>query len=194
MRLLECLRLRVKDIEFGMNRILVRDAKGHKDRFVPLPAAVRPQLVSWLARVKQLHEEDRRNGGGGVYMPYALSASTPAPPTSGAGNGFSRPGIVRPTRARTPSGAITSTSASSSALCRSVRGRYQAARQLPAIAPPLVRDAPDRGRRHPNDPGAPRPQMPTTMMAAPTVLKPGGCGVRSPVDALGFGRAEAPSV
>lgn len=49
MRLLECLRLRVKDIEFGMGRILVRDAKGQKDRFVPLPSSVRPQLVSWLA-------------------------------------------------------------------------------------------------------------------------------------------------
>lgn len=46
MRLLECLRLRVKDVEFGLNRILVRDARGHRDRFVPLPTVVRPQLVS----------------------------------------------------------------------------------------------------------------------------------------------------
>src|SRR5262249_1483047 len=72
MRLLECLRLRVKDIEFGLNRILVRDAKGHKDRFVPLPASVRPHLVTWLARVKQIHETDIRNGGGAVYTPFAL--------------------------------------------------------------------------------------------------------------------------
>jgi len=77
MRLLECLRLRVKDIEFGLNRILVRDAKGHKDRFVPLPAAVRPQLVSWLARVKQMHEEDLQDGGGNVYLPYALERKYP---------------------------------------------------------------------------------------------------------------------
>lgn len=77
MRLLECLRLRVKDVEFGLNRILVRDAKGHKDRFVPLPASVRPQLVSWLARVKQMHDKDLRNGGGTVYMPYALAKKYP---------------------------------------------------------------------------------------------------------------------
>ncbi len=77
MRLLECLRLRVKDVEFGLNRILVRDAKGHRDRFVPLPASVRAQLVSWLARVKHLHDEDLRNGGGTVYMPYALAKKYP---------------------------------------------------------------------------------------------------------------------
>ncbi len=77
MRLLECLRLRVKDVEFGLNRILVRDAKGQKDRFVPLPAVVGPALASWLSRVKQWHEQDLARGNGSVFMPYALARKYP---------------------------------------------------------------------------------------------------------------------
>ena len=77
MRLLECLRLRVKDIEFGLNRILVRDAKGHKDRFVPLPLVARQPLASHLARVKRWHEEDLARGNGSVYMPFALERKYP---------------------------------------------------------------------------------------------------------------------
>jgi len=78
MRLLECLRLRVKDVEFGLNRILVRDAKGHKDRFVPLPLSVRPALASWLARVRQFHQKDIAEGFGAVFMPDALDRKYPA--------------------------------------------------------------------------------------------------------------------
>ncbi len=77
MRLLECLRLRVKDIEFGLNRILVRDAKGQKDRFVPLPIVVRQVLASHLARVKRWHEEDLARGNGSVYLPNALERKYP---------------------------------------------------------------------------------------------------------------------
>jgi integron integrase len=77
LRLLEGLRLRVKDIEFGMNRITVRDAKGQKDRYVPLPVVVRPALVSWLAQVKKLHEEDLARGNGAVFLPYALDRKYP---------------------------------------------------------------------------------------------------------------------
>ncbi len=77
MRLLECLRLRVKDIEFGLNRILVRDAKGQKDRFVPFPMVVRPAIASHLARVKRWHDEDLARENGSVYMPYALARKYP---------------------------------------------------------------------------------------------------------------------
>ena len=77
MRLLEALRLRVKDVEFGLNRILVRDAKGQKDRFVPLPLVVRQSLASHLSRVKRWHEEDLGRGNGSVYLPYALDRKYP---------------------------------------------------------------------------------------------------------------------
>lgn len=78
LRLLECLRLRTKDIEFGLNRITVRDAKGHKDRYVPLPVTVRAPLASWLSRVKQLHQNDLTEGFGAVYLPNALARKYPS--------------------------------------------------------------------------------------------------------------------
>ncbi len=77
LRLLEGLRLRVKDVEFGLNQILVRDAKGNRDRIVPLPRIVRAVLPTWLARVKRIHERDLAEGFGGVYLPYALSRKYP---------------------------------------------------------------------------------------------------------------------
>jgi integron integrase len=77
MRLLECLRLRVKDVEFGSNRIVVRDAKGHRDRVVPLPLVVRAALPSWLARLKRLHRNDLAAGFGTVHLPEALSRKYP---------------------------------------------------------------------------------------------------------------------
>ena len=73
LRLLEGLRLRVKDVEFGLNQIVVRDAKGNRDRVVPLPMVVRTVLPSWLARVKRMHELDLSEGFGGVFLPHALS-------------------------------------------------------------------------------------------------------------------------
>jgi integron integrase len=77
MRLLECLRLRVKDVEFGSNRIVVRDAKGHRDRIAPLPLVVRAALPTWLAQVKRVHEKDLAAGGGRVFLPDALARKYP---------------------------------------------------------------------------------------------------------------------
>ena len=72
MRLMEALRLRVKDLEFGLSYILVRDGKGQKDRRVPFPVSVRPALVTWLAQVRRLYESDRALGLPGVYLPDAI--------------------------------------------------------------------------------------------------------------------------
>ncbi len=56
LRLLKCLRLLVKDIDFGTNQIVVREGKGHKDRVTMLPAIVRAPLLSHLERVRTLHQ------------------------------------------------------------------------------------------------------------------------------------------
>jgi len=80
MRLLECLRLRVQDVEFERNLIVVRRGKGNKDRVVPLPEAVAPKLREHLIRVRQLHERDLAEGYGEVYLPDALAVGTPSPP------------------------------------------------------------------------------------------------------------------
>lgn len=72
LRLMECLRLRVKDLDFSANQILVRDGKGNKDRLTMLPGVAKKPLVEHLKRVRQLHQRDLREGFGRVQMPYAL--------------------------------------------------------------------------------------------------------------------------
>jgi integron integrase len=77
MRLLEALRLRVKDVEFGNNRILVRDTKGHRDRVVPFPAVVRAALPNWLSRVQRIHASDLARGLGSVFLPDSIARKYP---------------------------------------------------------------------------------------------------------------------
>jgi integron integrase len=77
-RLLECLRLRVKDIDFAGKSLLVRDAKGSKDRVVPLPHVAAPLLASHLSRVRRIHQSDLAEGFGEAYLPGALARKYPA--------------------------------------------------------------------------------------------------------------------
>lgn len=78
MRLMECVRVRVKDIDFDYHQIVVRDGKGAKDRVVPLPEVLERVLTSHLRSVREVHEEDRRKGFGEVYLPDALLVKFPA--------------------------------------------------------------------------------------------------------------------
>jgi integron integrase len=73
LRLRECLRLRVKDLDFNYRQIIVRDGKGSKDRLTLLPESLIAPLRQHLVRVKALHERDLKEGFGRVYLPYALS-------------------------------------------------------------------------------------------------------------------------
>ncbi len=77
LRLLECVRLRVKDVDFAMRQITVRDGKGEKDRVTMLPQAVAEPLRAHLEKVKVLHEHDLEDGFGEVYLPYALDRKCP---------------------------------------------------------------------------------------------------------------------
>ena len=77
LRLMEGIRLRVKDIDFDYKTITVRDGKGEKDRIVPLPETVVPELRRQIERVRLLHEEDLAAGFGEVYLPYALAEKYP---------------------------------------------------------------------------------------------------------------------
>jgi len=76
-RILECLRLRVKDIDFHYKQINIRDAKGGKDRVTLLPDSLIEPLRNHLVRVKLLHEKDLASGFGCVYLPYALERKYP---------------------------------------------------------------------------------------------------------------------
>ena len=76
-RLMECVRLRVKDIDFEYKTITVRDGKGEKDRITPLPDSLIQPLQRQLERVRLLHDEDLAAGFGRVYLPNALDRKYP---------------------------------------------------------------------------------------------------------------------
>jgi integrase len=77
LRLNECLQLRVKDIDFDYRQLVIRDAKGARDRFTILPATVIDPLKEHLTWVKRQHQEDLARGNGAVYLPFALAAKYP---------------------------------------------------------------------------------------------------------------------
>ena len=77
LRLTECLRLRVKDIDFGYSQIVVRDGKGAKDRVTVLPNSVKDRLKQHLQKVKALHERDLLEGCGRTTLPFALDRKYP---------------------------------------------------------------------------------------------------------------------
>jgi integron integrase len=77
LRLIECLRLRVQDIDCEKNEILVRNGKGAKDRITMLPDALKPPLKSHLSKVKVVHDRDLKDGWGRVLMPDALERKYP---------------------------------------------------------------------------------------------------------------------
>jgi integron integrase len=77
LRLMEALRLRVKDLDFGAGQVVVRDGKGSKDRTTPLPVRLRDPLRHHLAGVGLIHEADLRAGYGSVYLPNALVRKYP---------------------------------------------------------------------------------------------------------------------
>jgi integrase len=73
LRLVECLSLRVKDIDFERNELTIRDGKGAKDRVSVLPSSSRHDLQEHLKRVRRLHEADLGRGQGRAALPFALA-------------------------------------------------------------------------------------------------------------------------
>jgi integron integrase len=80
LRLMECLRLRVQDVDFARNEILIRDGKGAKDRITMLPESVSAKLQEHLMKVKKIHGRDLADGWGRVQMPTALDRKYPNAP------------------------------------------------------------------------------------------------------------------
>jgi integron integrase len=78
MRLLECLRLRIKDLDFGLNQVLVRDGKVRKDRRTMFPRALQEPLRLHLAAARHVHEREAASGRGAATMPDALARKYPA--------------------------------------------------------------------------------------------------------------------
>jgi len=80
LRLMEALRLRVKDVDFSRNELLIRDGKGQKDRITVLPVSVIEALRRHLSRVRVIHQQALADGGGDVYLPDALARKYPKAP------------------------------------------------------------------------------------------------------------------
>jgi integrase len=79
---MECVRLRVKDVDFAYHQLIVRDAKGAQDRVTMLPQSLEETLQRQLARTKLVHAEDLAAGYGEVYLPYAFARKDPHAGTS----------------------------------------------------------------------------------------------------------------
>ena len=77
LRIMEAVRLRVKDVEFTRREILIRDGKGAKDRITMLPGSLADPLRNHLVKVKHIHEQDLIAGNGEVYLPFALERKYP---------------------------------------------------------------------------------------------------------------------
>jgi len=139
LRVMECLRLRVKDVDLEYRQVLVRDGKGEKDRVTMLPQKLVEPLRAHLQRVRGLHARDLKEGFGEVNMPYALSRKYPRAAREWFGGSRRR-------------GDAASSSVRVGAAARGARGgarrRHREARELPHAAP-FVRHPPARGRlRH----------------------------------------------
>ncbi len=77
LRMNEVLNLRIKDIDFGFNKIYIWNSKSLKDRTMPLPLKLKQQLMTQVELVAQLHKQDVDNGYGSVFIPYALEKKYP---------------------------------------------------------------------------------------------------------------------
>ena len=109
LRLMECVRLRVKDVDFAYCQILVRDGKGQKDRVTMLPQSFAEPLKRQLEQVKVLHEDDLAEGFGVVYLPFALERKYSGASVRGAGSMSFPLADARLTHAAAKNVGITST-------------------------------------------------------------------------------------
>ena len=77
LRMSEALNIRIKDIDFGFNKVYIQDSKSLSDRTVPLPQAIKQRLKAQVEYVEGIHAKDIADGYGTVYMPYALERKYP---------------------------------------------------------------------------------------------------------------------
>jgi integrase len=94
LRVTECLRLRVKDLDFEYRQVTVRDGKGSKDRFTILPSLAEAPVRQQLERVRVIFQADRTAGRLGVSMPPALARKYPSAPPTGLAVRIPRQGLL----------------------------------------------------------------------------------------------------
>ena len=77
LRMNEALNIRIKDIDFGFDKVYIWDSKSLKDRTVPLPQKIKERLKAQVIKVEEIHKKDVADGYGSVYLPYALERKYP---------------------------------------------------------------------------------------------------------------------
>lgn len=191
LRLMECLTLRVKDIDFGRHEITVRDGKGEKDRVTILPDAVESVLKEHLQCVKELHDRDLESGFGAVYLPYALAVKYPNANRSW-GWQFAFPAAGFSTDPR--SGAVRRHHAHESSVQKAFKGAVQRSGVAKPASSHTLRHSfathlLERGQDIRTVQELLGHKDVTTTMIYTHVLNRPGLAVRSPLDALGLSNA-----
>jgi integrase len=160
LRLMECLRLRVKDIDFGYNRITVRDGKGLRERVALLPRQIQRSLRAHLERIKELHQQDL--GGGGGKSLFAIRAETEiSQRRKGLDLAICVPGgktIARPAFRRNATSSRFRKKFAERGETGDSRFGYKKGSQLPHFQTQLCDASAGRWIRHSNRAGAARPQ------------------------------------
>ncbi|NOX15740.1 MAG: tyrosine-type recombinase/integrase, partial [Epsilonproteobacteria bacterium] len=77
LRMSEVLNLRIKDMDFGFDKVYVWDSKSLKDRTIPLPQAIKKKLLAQVEHVQDIHKKDLKDGFGSVYLPFAYEKKYP---------------------------------------------------------------------------------------------------------------------
>src|SRR5262249_12707621 len=133
LRLMECCRLRVKDIDFSRNEIVVRSGKGNKDRHAMLPSAVRESLIQHLRGAKLQHEDDLKKGLGRVSLPMRSTGNIQTQAKSGDGSGCFQQPVITPTKSPVKNAGIIFTNRFCNALSKKRASKLGFSNPLDAI-------------------------------------------------------------